>query len=202
MPELPEVESTVRYLQERIEGRTIIDAFVNWHRTIATHSPQSFKSSVISSEIRRVFRRGKFIGMELCGKKSLFLFIHLRMSGSLDVIATKNPHATHDRAVLNLNNNKSVRFNDTRKFGRIYLCDDPDVVVGGLGIEPLSEKFTPLFLHSLLKKRAARIKPLLLNQNIIAGLGNIYVDEALWRAKIHPRAEARKVSMRRCRLAW
>jgi formamidopyrimidine-DNA glycosylase len=122
------------------------------------------------------------------------------MSGSLDVIATKNPHATHDRAVLNLNNNKSVRFNDTRKFGRIYLCDDPDVVVGGLGIEPLSEKFTPLFLHSLLKKRAARIKPLLLNQNIIAGLGNIYVDEALWRAKIHPRAEARKVSMRRCEL--
>ena len=193
MPELPEVESTVRYLKERVTGTTITNTTVYWPRTIATHSTKVFCTSVEGFVIGDVFRRGKYIVIGNTTGDG-FLFVHLRMSGSLDVIPADFEIAKHDRAVFYLNNGKSIRFNDTRKFGKIYLSDDQDSVVGHLGIEPLSTALTPEKLHSLLQSRTTRMKSLLLNQSIIAGLGNIYVDEALWKARINPKTQAKTVS--------
>ncbi|MFO0417089.1 MAG: DNA-formamidopyrimidine glycosylase [Pseudomonadota bacterium] len=197
MPELPEVESTVRYLAERVLGKTITRADILWPRTIATHSPKEFGSHLLGFKIAHVFRRGKFIAIT-DSARSKHIFIHLRMSGSLDVVSEKSPVSSHDRAVLHLSNGKTIRFNDTRKFGRIYLCDDPNQVVGKLGIEPLSAEFTPEVLLSILRSRATRIKTLLLDQSAVAGLGNIYVDESLWKAAIHPTTPAKTVSPKRC----
>jgi formamidopyrimidine-DNA glycosylase len=186
MPELPEVESTVRYLRERVDGHTITGATVTWARTIHTHTPRKFAELVEGATIREVFRRGKFVGLRLGSESPLFLFIHLRMSGSLDVVSADAEPSAHDRVVLSLQEGKTIRFNDTRKFGRMYLCEDPAEVVGALGIEPLDDAFTPSVLHEMLASHRGALKPLLLNQHIIAGLGNIYVDEVLWKASIHP----------------
>jgi len=193
MPELPEVESTVRYLRERVEGLVITDASVCWARTIHTHTPKKFADLVRQSTIQEVFRRGKFVGMRLGSKSPLFLFVHLRMSGSLDVVSNDSPASAHDRVIVFLNEGKTIRFNDTRKFGRMYLCEDPSEVVGDLGFEPLDDSFSSVELRRIFRARKGAVKPLLLNQQVIAGLGNIYVDEVLWKAGIHPLAPAHKV---------
>jgi formamidopyrimidine-DNA glycosylase len=198
MPELPEVESTVRYLRERITGLTITDVHLHWPRSVATHTPQQFKKTVSGLTIETVSRRGKFIVIASHEPSPYFMFVHLRMSGSLDVVAQQSPLAAHDRAILNLSNGKSLRFNDTRKFGRIYLCKDPEQVIGSLGVEPLSAHFSPELLHEATRTRTTRIKTLLLDQRVIAGLGNIYVDESLWKANIHPLTPARKLSASDC----
>lgn len=186
MPELPEVESTVRYLRERVAGLSIEGAAVLWARSIANDMAKAFPRQVSGSSIESVFRRGKFVGMTLKGSKDLFLYTHLRMSGSLDVLPASQPIEPHDRVVLYLDNGKTLRFNDTRKFGRMYLTDSPSDVVGRIGVEPLSTDFTVETLESILLSRTAAVKPTLLNQSLIAGLGNIYVDESLWAAHIHP----------------
>ena len=198
MPELPEVESTVRYLQERVTGLTIVHADVHWPRSIATHAPRKFADSVSGFVIDRVFRRGKFIVIASDSPTPSYLFVHLRMSGSLDVVAQHSPVGSHDRAILVLSNGKSIRFNDTRKFGRIYLCEDPTVVVGRLGVEPLSDEFTPQRLYQETQQRSTRIKTLLLDQRVIAGLGNIYVDESLWKARVNPLIPANRLSPGTC----
>jgi formamidopyrimidine-DNA glycosylase len=198
MPELPEVESTVRYLRERVLGETISGCEVFWPRSVVAKKSIDFKTALTGSEITEVFRRGKFIGVSISSKPSRFLFIHLRMSGSLDVISAKNEIAKHDRVVIYLKNGKSIRFNDTRKFGRIYLCEDQEDVVGKLGVEPLSEEFTPEYLFSITRERKTRIKSFLLDQAMIAGLGNIYVDESLWKAGIHPTLPTNRLSLAKC----
>jgi len=186
MPELPEVESTVRYLKERVEGLSIERAVILWHRTIALNRGKSFSQQVAGATIAEVFRRGKLVGMRLAGASDQFLFTHLRMSGSLDVLPSSFDVAPHDRVIIFLSNGKSIRFNDTRKFGRMYLTPSPEEVVRSLAVEPLSAEFTPELLKRLLAGRKRAIKPALLDQSLIAGLGNIYVDESLWRSGIHP----------------
>ena len=194
MPELPEVESTVQYLQERVAGRTIVKGSVSWHRTVTPTPVTTFESSVARTRITSIFRRGKYIGMRLEGSTEAYLFTHLRMTGSLDVVPTSFALATHDRVSLDLDNGKSIRFNDTRKFGRMRLCKDPSEAIGHLGPEPLDPSFTPDDLFNRLQTRSTRIKPLLLDQSFIAGLGNIYVDEVLWKTKIHPVTTAKRIS--------
>lgn len=194
MPELPEVEATVQYLKERVEGCTILKGSVSWKRTVTPTPPPLFESSIASQRIITVFRRGKYIGMKLSGKDEQYLFTHLRMSGSLDVVPTEFAIHTHDRVSLDLDNGKSIRFNDTRKFGRMRLCNNPDDAIGHLGPEPLDPSFTADMLYEILSSRSTRIKPLLLDQSAIAGLGNIYVDEVLWKTKIHPLVQGRRVT--------
>lgn len=186
MPELPEVQATVNYLRERIQGRTIVSASVSWSRSVAPITASDFERRILNTVVREIFRRGKFVVMELAGQERLFLFTHLRMSGSLDVVPTPFEIAKHDRVCLELDNGKSLRFNDTRKFGRMRLCSDPAEVVGALGLEPLEPDFTPEALEASLFRKKGRVKPTLLDQSVIAGLGNIYVDEVLWKTKIHP----------------
>jgi formamidopyrimidine-DNA glycosylase len=196
MPELPEVQATVDYLRERVEGCSIIRASVSWGRTVSPLDPSLFETRVAGTTVTSVFRRGKYIGMELHARTQAFLFTHLRMSGSLDVVPTNFPIAKHDRVCLELNSGKSIRFNDARKFGRMALCADPETVVGHLGPEPLDQAFTATALERLLLQRTGKIKPVLLDQSVLAGLGNIYVDEALWKVRVHPQTPANKLDQK------
>ncbi len=200
MPELPEVEATAQYLSERIVSTTVTSVRVLWERTISVPSVKEFSERLLGAEITRVFRRGKFVVLELRKESTSFMLIHLRMSGSLDVIASTNELHKHDRLDLLLSTGRSIRFNDTRKFGRAYHYDSLDEIEKKIGIEPLSPLFTPKKLFELLQAHRTKIKPFLLNQSVIAGLGNIYVDEALWESKIHPLTPTNAVPQKKATL--
>ena len=129
-------------------------------------------------------RRGKFIVFEFESGENLL--IHLRMSGRLHLVSRDLPREKHEYVILNLIDGNQLRFHDTRKFGRMYLTADPHRILGRLGLEPLTTGFTRKILAQRLHLRKCRLKPLLLDQTFIAGLGNIYADEALWESKIHP----------------
>ena len=190
MPELPEVETIVRGLQPGLQGRVILSAQVYWSRTIATLSVQDFQHRVVGRRILAVNRRGKYIVLQLSDGD--WLLIHLKMTGHLQVVSREkdaSPHK-HLRVVFHLDDNHRLWFRDTRKFGRIYLTDDLDAMLGHLGPEPLDDDFTPEVFASLLRNRRGRIKSLLLNQQFIVGLGNIYSDEALFEARLHPQRTA------------
>ncbi|MCL4528153.1 MAG: DNA-formamidopyrimidine glycosylase [Chloroflexi bacterium] len=183
MPELPEVETIARALRPELVGRTILEADVRWARTIAEPSAKKFRDQIKGQEIIAVSRRAKFINIQLL---DFNLFIHLRMSGDLIIKSSKIKAEKHDRLILALSDNKSLVFNDTRKFGRVWLTKNIEEVLGKLGPEPFSNDFTPQWLYNALESRHRQLKPLLLDQTFIAGLGNIYTDEALHMAKLHP----------------
>jgi formamidopyrimidine-DNA glycosylase len=183
MPELPEVETIARKLGPELLGRTIKEADLRWSRTLAAPSPRNFKKQIQGQKILKVGRRAKYFILHL---SSFTLLIHLRMSGDLYLKNSTTEPEKHDRLVLQLTGNKSLVFNDTRKFGRVWLTADPQEVLGKLGPEPLGRDFTPGWLYASLHKRHRQLKPLLLDQTFLAGLGNIYTDEALHIAKLHP----------------
>ena len=184
MPELPEVETVVRDLRAAgLAGRRIVRARVFWPKTVAAPSPARFAREIRGRTIQKLSRRGKFIVLEL--SRGFSLLIHLRMSGHLEVLRGGKPPRRHDRVILTLDNGREVRFEDTRKFGRIWLVRDPDKILGRLGPEPLA--ISPAAFTAGLAAHARRLKPLLLDQTFLAGVGNIYSDEALWAARLHPR---------------
>jgi len=191
VPELPEVETYVRDLEPELSGRSVIGASVQWDRTIAAPSVGEFLARIAGQRFVDFDRRGKYmlLGMERDGNRGDTLIIHLRMTGEVHIypldeaIKMKDKH-TH--VVLILDDGRHMHYRDQRKFGRLWLVDDPAQVLARLGPEPLGEGFTvDGFAHSLAKRTAA-IKGLLLNQSIVAGVGNIYADEALFLASIHP----------------
>ena len=184
MPELPEVENVVRALRPSLVGRTVTGISIHWDRTIGSPDPQSFTAYLVGERIRSVGRRGKWIVIGLEGNETLL--IHLRMTGRLIWESTGYAEDRYVRVALSLDDGSCLRFSDQRKFGRLILTDDPSSVLGDLGPEPLSPAFTVDRLARMLAKRRGRIKPLLLNQRFLAGLGNIYADESLWQARIHP----------------
>ncbi|MBX7144910.1 MAG: bifunctional DNA-formamidopyrimidine glycosylase/DNA-(apurinic or apyrimidinic site) lyase [Oligoflexia bacterium] len=189
MPELPEVETTARYLDERLRGSVIDSARVQWARTVHCPSVRQFCSQLAGSKVLSVGRRGKYIVMCLQHDKNqpqFFLLGHLRMSGSMEVVARNAVASSHDRVVFALRGGRELRFNDPRKFGRLYLVESPNVLLSGLGPEPLSSEYTVADLAKALAGRRSRIKPLLLDQTFLAGVGNIYADESLWCSRIHP----------------
>ncbi|CCB85955.1 formamidopyrimidine-DNA glycosylase [Parachlamydia acanthamoebae UV-7] len=184
MPELPEVETITREMREaKLEGRTIEKAQIFWERTIATPSPSIFSKKIVGQKILNISRRGKFIILTL-SKESLL--IHLRMTGKFLIAKEQIKPDSHERVRLFLDDGRILRYEDQRKFGKWYLVKNPDEVLGALGIEPLSENFTLSTFQKILTGHHRQIKPFLLDQHYIAGLGNIYVDEALWVSKIHP----------------
>jgi len=185
MPELPEVQTVVNDLiAEKLIGSKILCVEIRWSRIIAEPSPEVFTEQIQNREITDISRRGKFIQIAL--KPQKFLFVHLRMSGRLFLVNTESPVSKHEHLIFSLSDGRQLRYHDTRKFGRFWLVDDPEQVVGALGIEPLSTDFTRVVLTEKLHNRHRQLKPLLLDQSVIAGLGNIYVDEALWAARLHP----------------
>lgn len=185
MPELPEVETAVRDLRRQLRGSTIISAAVRWKRTIARPSPREFTSRIRGLNILDVTRRGKFLVFHLArGKDRKFLLVHFRMTGGFSIDPITSPRDPYMHVLFQLNHGRELRFRDPRKFGKMWLLDDPAIVTGKLGPEPLeisAKNFAALF-----DKRRGKLKPLLLKQEFLAGIGNIYADESLWYARLHP----------------
>lgn len=192
MPELPEIETIVRGLRPDLQGRLILAAEVDWPRTVATATVEAFQQRLTGQRMEAVGRRGKYITVRLSGGD--WLLIHLKMTGHLQVMPGDATPDKHIRAVFHLDDGRQLWFRDPRKFGRLHLTGDPDTVVGDLGPEPLADDFTLAAFAALLRRRRGRLKPLLLNQRFIAGLGNIYADEALFAARLHPQRTADTLS--------
>lgn len=195
MPELPEVETVSRSLQREIAGRTIVSVrAINWARTIATHSPEMFSEAMHNRLVDRVERRAKYVLIRLDNDETLA--VHLRMTGQMLVVMPDVPDDKHTHIILTLDDGRELRFHDTRKFGRWSLlnADGLRELEAKLGAEPLETSFERDQFAAMLQRRATKIKPLLLDQRLVAGLGNIYVDEALWLAQIHPERAANSLS--------
>ncbi len=187
MPELPEVEHAARSLGAQIIGRTIVAVTrLDWQRMVETPAVEQFLELLQGRQVLAAGRRAKWIVLTLDSGWALAL--HLRMSGSITVHAPDAQPDVYTHLVLLLDDGRQVFFHDTRKFGRARLLDSLGLAAleSAHGIEPLSDAFTPALLGELLLRRRARLKPLLLDQKVIAGIGNIYADEALWNAQLHP----------------
>jgi len=189
MPELPEVEIIARSLQEGtnefpgLPGQMITEVEVFWGRTLEHPSPRRFKKRIVGQVITNIRRRGKFIVIELSVDTMLF---HPRMSGDLRLGRSDQELGKHVRLAIHTDAGYQLAFNNPRKFGRVWLLENPNTVLDKLGPEPLDPEFSLETFYKSLVQRKRQIKPLLLDQGFIAGLGNIYADEALHLAKIHP----------------
>ena len=184
MPELPEVQTIVDDLNAvGILGRCIQHVNVFWTRSIATPSAKLFCQHLAGCRVGAIRRRGKYLIFDLCNSRQLLF--HLRMTGRLHWASPGLVRSPHEHVIFDFGS-QHLRFYDPRKFGRLYLVEDSASILGGLGPEPLEAAFTLKNLSGLLRARRRSLKPLLLDQNVIAGLGNIYVDEALWEARLHP----------------
>jgi formamidopyrimidine-DNA glycosylase len=195
MPELPEVETIIRRLrdgrpdQPSVRDQTIHAVQVTWARSIAEPDARSFEHALTGKQITDARRRGKYLHFPL---KQGHLIGHLRMSGDMrmeprqDADGSPSPSGPYDRVILNFESPYRLVFSNIRKFGRMWYVEDPQDVFGCLGPEPLDPEFTGLQLYEMLQAHTRSIKPLLMDQSFIAGLGNIYTDESLFRAGIHP----------------
>lgn len=185
MPELPEVETVVRDLKAHaMEHAVISDVEIRWPRIVVGIRPDRFIRALRGRAISRLSRRGKHIVAHL--DTGARLIIHLRMTGKLLFSEPKAVPGKHDHVVITFADGRRLFFNDTRKFGRFTLATDAIDPLEALGPEPLEKAFTPRLLRERLADTTRQIKPLLLDQTCVAGLGNIYVDESLWHARIHP----------------
>lgn len=197
MPELPEVETVAQSLIDGqglgagILGRRVVDAQVAWPRTIQKPSPEEFVHRIQGQIVEGVGRRAKFIRIDLSEDT---LLVHLRMSGDLLLGRQREPLGKYSRARIYFEGGLQLSFDDARKFGRLWLLADPQEVFAGLGPEPLDDSLKPAAFHAMLTRRNRQLKPLLLDQSFIAGLGNIYVDEALHAARLHPLASSSSLS--------
>jgi len=184
MPELPEVETVKNELAPNIVGRTVRKVNLLWEGIVRKPAAAEFRSRLKGRKITGLGRRGKYLLAGLDNGE--WLILHMKMSGSLLVRPATSELPRFTRAVLHLDDGSGIFFCDPRKFGRMWLVGDKDSVVGELGPEPLEQEFTPAVLTLLLDKRKAPLKALLCDQHVVAGIGNLYADEALFLAKIHP----------------
>jgi formamidopyrimidine-DNA glycosylase len=189
VPELPEVETIARKLREgcggepAILGREILSVEIRHPQPVAFPAADAAREKMRGRVFEEISRRGKFL---VCRLSQEFLLIHLRMSGDLQVLPAGQAPRKHDHVIWHLSGGVDLRFHDPRRFGRIWLTDAPAEVLGALGPEPLAPEFTAARLGEMLRARRRLLKPLLLDQTFLAGLGNIYTDEALHRARLHP----------------
>jgi formamidopyrimidine-DNA glycosylase len=191
MPELPEVETIVNDLRPRIEGRRFTNVSIYCPEMVHQSSVAELKRRLLGQVIKEIARRGKYLIFRLTSGEALI--IHLRMTGSLLLNRKGEPPAKpspYIRAVFSLDNGMELLFTDRRKLGTISLVKDENEVLGKLGPEPLNPDFTPQALAKRLNSRKAPIKAVLCDQEVIAGIGNMYADEALFFSGIHPLREA------------
>jgi formamidopyrimidine-DNA glycosylase len=213
MPELPEVETVRRQLEPELVGKRIENASVLDDRLTRPESPRALERAVAGREVTAVARRGKYLLIGLEGGRTLAM--HLRMTGNLlirepggeataDLMKTEPlggprlyeapPEPSHVRARFQLDDGGELLFTDVRRFGQAVVLDEGDQLedyfAARLGVEPLSGELTPERLLELAKERKAPLKSFLLTQSRVAGIGNIYADEALWRARLHPLSPA------------
>ena len=187
MPELPEVETVVRLLRPSFEGRRIEGVDVYWPRTLGELDEHEFRTAVVGTRVARLWRRAKYIvaDLERRGRPAVHLVGHLRMTGRMQVERKGTEGGPYVRLSLELDRGV-FHFIDVRKFGRLTFTPDPEAITGELGPEPLGEEFTLDSFRAGLRARKRMLKPLLLDQTFVAGLGNIYVDESLHLSKLHP----------------
>jgi len=199
MPELPEVQTVVNDLIDAgLTGVRIQSAHVSWTRSIAEMKPSTFARRLKGARIQSIWRRAKYIVFDL-DQKNAALLIHLRMSGRLRITSKDETRYKHEHVCITFEDGRELRLHDTRKFARIHLCKNAEEVIGALGPEPLDPAFTLQTFSPMVRNRARMLKPLLLDQKFIAGLGNIYVDEALWEAGLHPCRKANTLSQIECK---
>ncbi len=187
MPELPEVETVVRSIRLKLQQRTIINYTNDWSDRVKTHDPTALRDQLIGQRIEGVTRRAKFIVIELTHD---YLVLHLRMSGHLSVVSAETAPDPYVHDTFMLDNGDELRFRDVRKFGTVALYTTLDKLESKLGPEPLEDNFTVDVLRERIGRRKAKLKPLLLDQAFVAGIGNIYADEALFVARLDPRRTA------------
>lgn len=196
MPEMPEVETIRRTLASKVEGRRIIRVDIGLSRLIKWPTAPEFQAVLTDRTIVKLVRRGKYLLFYLDNK--FVLIVHLRMTGRLYYVAPGTDFDKFTHIVFTLDNNDILLYADTRTLGTLYLMPEDELwrIAGlaSLGPEPLSAEFTPDYFAGMLSKRQAKIKPVLLNQKLIGGLGNIYADEALAIAGIHPERPASSLS--------
>lgn len=188
MPELPEVETVVRLIRPRLLGRTLVGAAASWAPTVGGLSSPELARRLAGKRVGAVRRRAKYvvIDLEREGRPAGHLLGHLRMSGRLHVERAGADLGPHVRARVALDDGTELVFVDVRKFGRLLAVEELEPHLGKLGPEPLGPGFSAQWLRDALRARRRALKPLLLDQTFLAGLGNIYVDEALFRARLHP----------------
>lgn len=193
MPELPEVETICQDLRAcGLVGKPIQKVGVFWNKTITPLSTEEFRTRLVGRRIIGIDRRAKYINLQLDDGQCLL--VHLRMTGAFSIRNNHDNIDPHDRVVLYYDKRELV-FHDTRKFGRMTLCTDPNLILGRLGPEPFEPTLTSEVFHVSLSSHKRMLKPLLLDQSFIAGLGNIYVDESLFAAKLHPCKSAAETTL-------
>ncbi len=195
MPELPEVETIKNDLRPELKGRRFTSVSILWPRMVLSGSPELLGEQLIGQHIREVARRGKYLVFRLASGQALVL--HMRMTGSLLLRSASESSPDERRyvtAVFGLDSGQELLFCDRRKLGTVALVDSEAGLDRKLGPEPLDRAFTTQKLQGLLAKRKAPIKAILCDQDVIAGIGNMYADEALFSARIHPLRPANSLS--------
>ncbi|MFK7801902.1 MAG: bifunctional DNA-formamidopyrimidine glycosylase/DNA-(apurinic or apyrimidinic site) lyase [Anaerolineae bacterium] len=202
MPELPEVETVVRALRDPLIGRTFIGFESYWpNQIVVPDDVDQLRSRIDKRTVTAVNRRAKYIVITLDGGEET-LIVHLKMTGHLAVVPSKRPIHKHVRNLFKLKDGFDLRFRDMRKFGRIYLVKNPLDILAKLGPEPLEDAFTAELFQQRIAGRTRIIKPLLLDQTIVAGIGNIYADETLFDAKVRPDRSADSLTEAEIHLIW
>lgn len=193
MPELPEVETVVRLIRGPLTGRRITGATVHWRRTVGA---RDFERKVVGARVVRVWRRAKYVvfDLERDGASAGAIVGHLRMTGRMHVESRGTGALPYAKVELALDDGRTFQFVDVRKFGRFEHHADPAEALADLGPEPLSDAFTLEWFARALRERRRILKPLLLDQTFLAGLGNIYVDESLHGAGLHPLTRSERVT--------
>ena len=197
MPELPEVETTRRGLEPLLVGQRILAAVVR-NRALRQPVTRGLPQRLAGATVHALTRRGKYLLLD-CGTGTLI--VHLGMSGRLWVVQDGTPPTVHDHFDLVLDNGTIVRLRDPRRFGLVlWRAGDPlaDALLASIGPEPLSAGFDGAALHAAARHRATAIKHVLMDSHVVAGVGNIYANEALFRAGIDPRTPASRLSLKRC----
>lgn len=204
MPELPEVETVKRTLADQLTGEKITKVSIHYPGNIRQPEPEVFKQTLIGKEFLAIDRRGKFLLLTL--SEGYVLVVHLRMTGQLVLAHAMDGLAKHTHLVFSLSGERELRYADQRKFGTIDLVSQTEMNklkgLSELGMEPLSPDFTAERLAAVLQNKKRPIKNLLLDQTIVAGIGNIYADEILFEAGIHPEKPAGELSPEEISALW
>lgn len=198
MPELPEVETIRRSLEEKIKGKTFVGVEVFLEKMFKGINSEDPETGINGRKVNSIERRGKYLIIHLTG--GMAMVIHLRMTGQLMYCTPEQEKAKHTHIIFQLNDKCELRFADQRQFGKVQLVleKELDSISGlkSLGVEPFSSDFSREWFKKELRNRRTKVKPLLLDQTFVAGIGNIYADEALFRGKINPERVAATLSPR------
>ncbi len=196
MPELPEVETIRRGLEEGLRGLSILEVEAFYPKVIKNESPEGFRSRVLGNSFLSVDRKGKYLLLNL--DSGQVIVVHLRMTGNLVLSRANSPRQKHLHLLFHLSNGEELRLVDQRKFGEVHLIYSSQVPayppLKKLGMDPFDPSFNTKRFEEILKKSSRGIKQVLLDQTKVAGIGNIYADEALFLAKIHPTRRANSLT--------